>query len=330
LRLPIPQALRSRVYGGLLFALATPSCSSILGFDFDDLHRRDTSGASGGQGGNQEGGSDVGARSSTGSTVTTNSGSAVSTGEGASGGGAPLGPALPLVCGDMAGLQAGAVWPMAGFCPTRQARSEALGFSKASELWVVTFDGAVYSEPVVAADGTVYVVTANDDLNPFAGYRLQAIRGGAVVWFVDLTNAAPAPAISSDGTLVLCEVTKARWISPAGVQIHEESFGGAFDGSPLIGPDGTIYSATTSGVTAFNQGGLVWEAPVDGANTGVARGLDGELYVGTVSGDLTSLKPDGSVEWEFHGAGAAQGLVVVAGADAIVYPNEGQYLLGAA
>lgn len=294
---------------GAVFGLLLTGCASVLGADFDDLKPLD-------DGGGAVGATGTGAAGGGGG----DGGGGASAGGGGAGGDAPIGPALPLVCGDMSGLEPGAPWPMAGYCPTRQARAGAASFSSPSERWTATLEAGIFTEPIVAADGAVYVVTY-DVTTPLESAELWRVERGVPQWSLDVTSLT-APAIGADGRLVLLDGTSVRWVLPSGDESGPPtSLGAPVYGSPVIGAGGRIYAPTSQGLYAVSAGGAVeWFAPTpENLRTPVALGLDGTAYVGSVTGTLYAIDSDGSIQWDFPTGETTEDMPVFVDTDTILF-----------
>lgn len=110
--------------------------------------------------------------------------------------------------------------------------------------------------------------------------------------------------------------------------------GADVDGSPSLGPDGTIYVGADDGrVHALRQdGSLKWSfvAQADIRST-VAVGQDGDLYVTSFDGNLYHLEPSGNVRWVLPTAGKiaataivdADGTAFVGSQDGVLYAVHG-------
>jgi outer membrane protein assembly factor BamB len=116
-----------------------------------------------------------------------------------------------------------------------------------------------------------------------------------------------------------------RWSSAAGSADRVE-------GSPIIGPDGTVYIGADDGkVYAFDgaTGTIRWAAAVQttGVDSTAALGADGSLYVGAGSGVVALDAATGHQKWRFETGGdvessptlAADGTLYFGADDARVY-----------
>ena len=72
----------------------------------------------------------------------------------------PNTPVIPAQCGDMTGLQAGALWPTEGYCSANVRRSPRPFPSATSTVWTYQPAGGfeAYHAPAIDADGAVYLV----------------------------------------------------------------------------------------------------------------------------------------------------------------------------
>lgn len=128
------------------------------------------------------------------------------------------------------------------------------------ESWRFPTGGPIYSSPSVASDGTVYV--GSDD-----GF-FYAIKGGITSWLTETLNGdgiRSSPAFSPNETTV---------------------YVGAEDGRLYA------FDMVTGAIKwTFDTGGVVFSSP--------AVSADGTIYVGSASGNLFSIAPDGSENWAY-------------------------------
>lgn len=232
----------------------------------------------------------------------------------------------------------GPAWPMAGHDPQRTRRSPADTRTNTGRLkWSYTLGGsesAVSGDPIIGADGTVYVLGRNQALQAITG----PVVGTAEVrsWSYQVPpdpspGESPSPALAPDGTVYVTSdrLYAIALLGDAAAGVLKWSYQpGAFEllGQPTVGADGTVYAvgsvfyairpaADGSGATlawAFNNLG----------SSASAIGTDGTAYVFTNS-RLTAVGPGvtatGSLlKWSYN---LASGTVwtIGLGADGMVY-----------
>ena len=216
-------------------------------------------------------------------------------------------------CGDVRGLQAGAPWPMAGYCPSGQARSPNLGPHATPSLAWSTGAGFA-GRAAIAADGTVYATTSavvND---------LVAVDpSGHVKWTLP-GDGFSDPAIGADGTVYDESQTDVLAIAPDGTQRWATPIDAVNGGALVIGGDGTIYAGGSTVVLAVDSTGHPqWSVPAPGGeNVPVVLGPDGTLYAGTGTGEVLSIDATaGTQTWSYTTPSTIGGLAV--GGDGTVY-----------
>jgi outer membrane protein assembly factor BamB len=198
-------------------------------------------------------------------------------------------------------------------------------------LWSYNAGNTITASPTLAPDGTIYITT-------YAG--LYAItNAGSNKWtFPAGQNLSCSPTIGSDGTIYFGDGNaNFRAINPDGSQKWmfalqpEFQYSVAYDSTPAIGPDGSIYFTASGRLYSFTSSGTKnWEHVVDDPSTpGSALspilGNNGTIYVGSVyNRAFYALNPDGTEKWVFglnNGAGESAAI----GADGTVYVT-GNYL----
>jgi outer membrane protein assembly factor BamB len=198
------------------------------------------------------------------------------------------------------GLQPLAAWPMYRQGVDHSGRSFNKGPSAPTVRWHQNPSGGAtsglseYCPPSIAADGTLYVASAQGAvfaLNPQGALKWQATARG---------HCDGSPAIAADGTVI---VAMGDLLALGADGVVRWSFTPPADemaGSPAIGSDGTIYVSTEgSEVYAFKPDGTVkWLFPISkGGKSSPAIGSDGTIYVGGDS-KLYALSPSGTEKWE--------------------------------
>lgn len=153
-------------------------------------------------------------------------------------------------CGNTAGLQAGAPWPMAGRCPTRVGRSPYRGSSNDGGIaWTFTDDSADMNVgPVIGADGTIYVGTNNQ-----AVYAVWPDGGLRWTSRVDGNVNSSIGAIAADGTVYVAATNSGLVAIPpaapatATVVLSANGVVDKFIGAPAIAGDGTVLMGSAGG-----------------------------------------------------------------------------------
>ena len=103
------------------------------------------------------------------------------------------------------------------------------------------------SSPVIAADGTVIVMSTNAVVYALA-------TDGSLRWFFNVDRppftriSQPSPLLGSDGTIYILSALKLYGLSPAGKDLWEQSLSADSEVSPTIAPDGMLYVSTSDGV----------------------------------------------------------------------------------
>lgn len=204
-------------------------------------------------------------------------------------------------CGDTGGLQQGAPWPMAGYCPTRAGRSGRLGPHTANVLWKFKTGEIASMSPAISATGTIFV--GSNDKNVHA-----VDHTGREVWRATVQNNINDTGfvIGRDGTVYVgcadkkvyafSEDGKPRWATFVEADV-------AF--TPASGSDGTIFinglgdrGAPAALFAVRTDGSVKWRNGGPFGISSVAIGLDGSLYVGGTDSALHALRPaDGSELW---------------------------------
>jgi outer membrane protein assembly factor BamB len=133
------------------------------------------------------------------------------------------------------------------------------------------------SSPVIASDGTIYVITFEDVL-----YALTS--DGAEKWRFQLSKAVngeqhAAPVLGSDGTIYLLAEQRLIALSPERKLLWTLPVEGTFGGSPALANDGTFYVPTLEGglyAVQTESRGLMRSAwpryQHDSSNSGRAQG----------------------------------------------------------
>lgn len=220
-------------------------------------------------------------------------------------GGAPV----PVVqgCGDMTALQAGAPWPMFGYCPPRLGRSPFAGphaaSPKVTSRGVLTAPG-VTTSPLIAADGTVIVannseiVGVHPDLGPSWTANGAAITGSLGDVSIDRSGVIDSRGVlwmlSSDGAVFAVSVANG-----ATQRIDNKYTIRAPFGAPSILPDHTIVFVVDSGMTVVGldpiTGAERWRTPAPNwpMITNGALDAEGTMFFGSVDDRLVGITAGG-------------------------------------
>jgi outer membrane protein assembly factor BamB len=189
----------------------------------------------------------------------------------------------------------------------------------ASQIGV--FDYAIYSSPVIGADGTIYVGTSGNGLfqalNPDGTQKWQFTTSGEV-----FTSAA----IGADGTIYVggynYSTLYALTDGGQGTVTEKWAFGtgGALYSAPAIGTDGTIYIAADGNLYAVNPDGTQkWVFGTGVFASPPAIGANGTIYIGGGDGNLYAVNPDGTQKWAFYTGYSISQSSAAIGADGTIY-----------
>jgi outer membrane protein assembly factor BamB len=220
------------------------------------------------------------------------------------------------------GPLAQAVWPVEGRTLTHTRRSPYVGPADATLKWRNVLEAGSGGEPVIGADGTVYVKSkwGAVALNP---------DDGAIIWQCDNLpwyGGHNAMAIGRDGSLYLND-GRVQALSPAGVFRWSYLVGGFT--SPLITVDDTIIVGTGAGVSALSPQGLpVWRQDAYGGTgclSAPAIGPDGAIYFANNWDTVYALNADGSTRWT---APADRGDINQTNQTTLVLSDDGTLYLG--
>ncbi len=201
-------------------------------------------------------------------------------------------------------------WAMRGNNPQRTGLSKYFSQNNPGELkWKYYGGWDSWSQPSIAADGTIYFATNGEeyywDITPY----LHAVNSdGSLKWKVELPGSTyySSPAIASDGTIYIgCENLSILAINPDGTIKWKFDTDGEVLSSPAISEDGTIYVGSGSSyMYAINPDGtLKWKVETSESGnlySSPAIGPDGTIYIGDRHHrNLYAINPNGELEWVF-------------------------------
>ena len=224
--------------------------------------------------------------------------------------------AVPETC-TWPALERNAAWPMIGGCVRHPGRTVHRGpKSFPTLMWKVTVTTRE-PQPVVGADGTIYVPANTSGLVAFlpdGGPRPFPDSGTG-----SRNNVTNVPSIGRDGTLFFGVEKSVVAHGPNGTRWRTET-GGEVDNSVLVDEDGTVYAGSSDdSLYAFGpDGGVRWKVDLGGVVwAAAALGSTGAIYVGA-DNRLYALERDGGESWRFQTTGNIQSSPVVAD-DGTVY-----------
>jgi len=241
---------------------------------------------------------------------------------GAGGAGVCIGTtcAVQTGCGDTSGLQKGSPWPMAGGCPTRVGRSPLVAAAKTTPKLKWKFQTLdIRASPTISKDGVIYVGTTSN-----VNLQFYAIKpDGTKLWSFPTGTWQTAP-IGADGTVYFGGgQTKFYGLKPDGTVKWVNTTGFSFQyTSPVIAPDGTIYTGTANKTLlalssqdgtlkwVYNSSDHIWANP--------ALGTDGTIYTATTDAKFVAITPSGAQKFSVPVDSGVAGTMLV-GPDGTIY-----------
>jgi outer membrane protein assembly factor BamB len=165
-----------------------------------------------------------------------------------------------------------------------------------SYQWTFPARGQVQSTPLLAPDGTVYVVSAPGTL-----YALDP--AGKLRWNFDAPGAVSAtPARAPDGSLYLGNSgSLLTALAPDGALRWEARLDSPAHGSPVYLTDRIAIVSSVGTVYAFDTSGQeLWRYSLESESTALTETSDGALLVVDATGTATKLDREGAVIWRMH------------------------------
>ncbi len=226
-------------------------------------------------------------------------------------------------CGDRSGLVANAAWPMAGGCPKRGGVTQVAG----PHSTTIRFRASVPAggtSPVIDADGTIYVATADGRLvgvdlgggvtdagaqpSSDAGDGGDASNDGGTD-AAGGNDAGPFPtgtsiAIGKGGQLVYGESDgKTYAFAVTSTASWARTVGTPLVSSPVIGPSGNVYVSAGGTLYALSlaTGIPVWMQSTHDVNAATSPAIaDGELVlIGSADKHVYAFDKSGAGRWSF-------------------------------
>jgi outer membrane protein assembly factor BamB len=176
--------------------------------------------------------------------------------------------------------------------------------------WTFVAADLIWTTPGIAADGTVYI--GSDDDNLYAvdgktGKQLWKLRTGTCQQQIGIGPEATrcdvdaGPTIGPDGA-IYTGGDGIYAINPDGTLRWHFSTGGHVSSSPALAADGTLYAGCQDNTLyALDANGRkVWEFRArDDVESSPAIEEDGTVYVGSDDNRLYALTPQGQMQWAF-------------------------------
>jgi outer membrane protein assembly factor BamB len=187
--------------------------------------------------------------------------------------------------------------------------------------WSYKTGHAVLSSPAIGEDGTVYC--GSHDTNLYAFHP----NNGTVKWTYKTGHwIRTAPCIADDGTIYVVSLDDhLHAVNPDGTMKWKTDMGEGGT-SPTIGQDGTIYCGYNQ-LHAINpsDGSIKWKLPVSGKIRGgtPCNSIDGTIYLGTDSGWIYAVNPDGTEKWRKSIGGDVESAPAI-GEDGTVFIGDGR------
>jgi outer membrane protein assembly factor BamB len=207
--------------------------------------------------------------------------------------------------------------------------------------WSTASPSAIYTNPTIGPDGTIYTASIHGTLNAMDGLT------GVSKW----TFTAPSslffdsPAVATDGTIYVGSDNASAGINtptnllfavnPNGQQKWTWGDGWGIDASPSVGPDGTIFVCTfMSSIYGITPAGTVsWQSPLAlssrGPFTAAAVSSTGRLYVGDTQGNMYAFTTNGQFQWSFTLGGPFVSAPAIGG-DGTIYVGYSNSAIGTA
>ena len=254
-------------------------------------------------------------------------------------------PPVPLAPGD--------AWPKFRANARQDGRSEVRPTLAGGALWAFPTGKGIFSSPVVAADGTIYIGSADRTfyaLWPDGSVRWQKLTGEIIDSAALLDDQGRVYFGSGDGHLYALDAATGAevWRLAADPPAESGALINWFEGNVAIGPDGTLYAPNDNFVLYAVEratGQVVWRLllPDQTWSLPAVDPATGDLFVGNNSllsvlgANTYGVAADGTIRWEqrHNGTVAASplltrdGKVIVGGFDGYVraYARERGVLL---
>ena len=213
-------------------------------------------------------------------------------------------------------------WPKFRHNAQNTGRSPYTGPQTPELKWSFATGDAVRSSPAIGADGSIYIVSYDENLYAIDpdGTQRWSFHVGSVGGY-----GLASPAIGADGTVYIGSGDgNLHAIEPNGTEKWRFASDGRIDDvSPVIDADGTIYFGSTNGTFyAVNPDGTEkWSVQTSLAiRSSAVIATDGTMYFCATgySGEVFAVNADGTVKWTFDTEGRLYSSPAV-GADGTIY-----------
>lgn len=228
--------------------------------------------------------------------------------------------------------EAGSPWPVMRHDPNNTGASPITAQYGGQRPWAFRTGAGVFSTPLIGADGTVYIGSADTSfyaLAPNGNLRWRIRTGGIIDASGVLSAAAAGPTLTfGSGDDRLYHVTtpargrpRILWTYRASVPPVAGQTVDWWEGSLALGPGGNIYAGNTGGTayTLTPSGSVVWKYTSGGAMwTSPAFAPDGSTFWGSLDLNIYRLDAHGHSQWHTFTPGFVVSSPAI-GSDGTVY-----------
>lgn len=245
-------------------------------------------------------------------------------------------------------LQPGSPWPKFRANPAQDGRAAVSSATLGGKLWEFPTGKGIFSTPVVGADGTIFVGSADRTfyaLNPDGTARWSKLTGEIIDSSALLDDKGRVYVGSGDGRLYALDAASGNevWTFAADSPDVNQAFINWFEGNVAMGPDGTLYVPndnwfvyaldrdTAEVKWKLKMADQTWSLPAVDASSG-------DLYLGNnnllpvFGGNTFGVGADGERLWAASSNGSvaasplltAGGTVIVGGFDGYVRAYDAQ------
>lgn len=195
-------------------------------------------------------------------------------------------------------------WCMSGHDAQHSSFSPHVGPRTNHLGWVLDLGGEVRANPVMAADGTIYVGTYQVGGDPSQFYAINP--DGTIKWSFDApASIVNAASVAPDGSIYMScgsSPLKGKLFAFAPDGTVKWTFGSGMVRSPLIGPNGSVYVAINSEQGSMNalnpeDGSVKWTLEFTSNLLIPALSSNETIYIACEDGNLYAINSNGSLLW---------------------------------